>query len=126
MKMPRSFARPPCQPRTDTQFGSSLTKFGGLIRTSAVTIRLSAAVGNLGQRDRGGGVLRHVVAQPVGGRTADDQDGQRHQADADARASAAVVTGEHHAEHRAARAGEDGDRESAIVSASGQMLVGHG
>ena len=51
---------------------------------------LTVAAGHLGESDRGRGAFGHVVAQTVGGRAADRQDGQHHQADADGAAAAVV------------------------------------
>ena len=82
--------QPPCQPRTDTQFGSSLIRSGGLIRTSAVTMRLSAEPGASVSVIVAVVFCRYLVAQSVGGGPADDQNGQRDQADADARGPVAV------------------------------------
>ena len=43
--MPRWFSMPPCQPSTETQFGSSLIRSGGVMRMSAVAMRWSPMLG---------------------------------------------------------------------------------
>ena len=98
---------PPCHAQHRHPVGVVADEVGGLICTSACHHPLSwRTAGSVGESDCGGGVFGHVVAQPVGGRAADRQDRQHHEADADGAARQPLIS-EHHAEHRAARTGED-------------------
>ena len=69
---------------------------------------LARAAGNVGERDGGRDILRHVVAQSIGRCAADGQHRQHDQTDAD-RAGRQSLRGEYDPEHRAACARQDGD-----------------